>query len=143
MALSQNITVSCNAYAYGQWKNSYQLQCEQCGLVFNDERISAPSKLATERERLSKIDATETDMVEIALAFHAADVFPGQSQEAIIDRVRVLSGLAMENWVQLGANIRRRGSLKFLARLMKFLSAHNEEVEENGRANRRPNLLQK
>jgi hypothetical protein len=89
------------------------------------------------------IQATETDMVEFGLAIHAAHIFPHLTQEAIMDKVRKFSGLPLENWEQLGANIRRRGSLKLLPRLQKCLTERNEEIQENGRVNRRPKFPEK
>lgn len=147
MALSLELTITADPWRYAQWKECFQSGCEQLGLVLNDGHPSGPPSglltPTTASTRATKVDATETDMVELALAMHAAGVFPDLSQEAIIDRFRALSGLPLENWVQLGANIRRRGKLKLLERLMHSLLAHNDEVEENGRVNRRPKLLQK
>jgi hypothetical protein len=94
-------------------------------------------------ETPTDIDAKETDMVEIGLAIHAAKVFPRLTQEAIMDKMRRFSGLPLENWEQLGANIRRRDSLKFLDRLQNSLSERNEEIKENGRANRQPKFPKK
>lgn len=94
-------------------------------------------------ETPAAIDATETDIVELGLGIHAARLFPGDTQEDIMERMRKFSGLSLENWEQLGANIRRRGSLKLLPRLQNSLSERNEEIKENGRANRRPKFPEK
>ena len=102
--------------------------------LWGDRRpeLSAPAQTPT------AVHAKETDIVELGLALHAAGIFPGLTQEAIMDRMRQLSGFPLQNWEQLGANIRRRDSLKFLDRLRKCLWEHNEEIKENGHANRRP-----
>ena len=97
----------------------------------------APAQMPT------AVHATETDMVELGLAIHAAGVFPGLTQEAIINNMPQLSGLPLENWQQLGANIRRRESLTFLDRLRDSLEERNEEIKENGRANRQPKFPKK
>jgi hypothetical protein len=101
------------------------------------------SALPEPEEKPADINATETDIVELGLAVHASRVFPGDTQEDVMDRMRRFSGLPLQNWEQLGANIRRRGSLKFLYRLETSLSDRNEEIKENGRANRRPKFPQK
>ena len=103
---------------------------------------SAPSALTAPTESPT-IHATETDFVELGLALHAAGVFPNLTQESIMDRMRQLSGLPLQNWEQLGANIRRREKLTFLDRLQDSLTDRNEEIKENGRANRRPKHPQK
>jgi len=101
------------------------------------------SALPEPKETPTDINATETDIVELGLAIHASRVFPGDTQEDIMDRMRKLSGLPLQNWEQLGANIRRRDSLKLLPRLQNSLTERNEEIKENGRANRRPKFPQK
>lgn len=102
-----------------------------------------PLALPEPEETPAAIDATETDIVELGLGIHAARLFPGDTQEDIMERMRKFSGLSLENWEQLGANIRRRGSLKLLPRLQNSLSERNEEIKENGRANRRPKFPEK
>jgi hypothetical protein len=84
------------------------------------------------------VRATETDFVEVVLAMHACGVFPTLTQEAIIERMRRFCELPLQNWQQLGANIRRRRTLTFLERLLKSLEERNEDISENGNANRRP-----
>ena len=117
--------------------------------VSEDESVVYPwkgiqsSEASAPKEAPPVVSATETDFVEIGLAFHAAHIFPTLTQENIMDMMRKLSGLPLANWEQLGANIRRRESLTFLARLQNGLVDRNEEIKENGRANRRPKLPQK
>jgi hypothetical protein len=118
MSLSLTFSFTGEVDEYKKWRDSCPL-------------------LAPIPEEKPDIDATETDMVEFALGLHAARVFPG-TQEDIIEKVRRFSGLPLENWVQLGQNIRQRGYLKFLDRIKNSLMERNEEIQENGRANRRP-----
>ena len=94
-------------------------------------------------QKQTAIHATETDFVELGLALHAADVYPGETQEKVMDRMRQESGYPLAHWEQLGANIRRRGKLTFLYRLINSLEERNKEIEENGRANKRPKFGQK
>jgi hypothetical protein len=106
---------------------------------WGDHPLASPEP----KETPPDIDATETDVVELGLAIHATRVYPGDTQEDVMDRMRKFSGLPLENWEQLGANIRRRGTLKFLDRLRNSLSERNEEIKENGRANRQPKFPRK
>ncbi len=125
MTLFQNVTLTVDVNLIVSWRENRLLA------------LPAPEEAPT------AIRATETDMVELALALHAAGVFPNATQEAVIDKMRQLSGLPLQSWQQLGANIRRRDSLKFLDRLQNSLGERNEEIKENGRANRRPKFPQK
>jgi hypothetical protein len=99
-----------------------------------DRLVAEPAPTETPTE----IDASETDFVELGLCIHAAGIYPTLTQEAIMGWMRQFSGLPLQNWEQLAANIRRRGSLKFIDRLGDSLMERNEEIKENGRANRRP-----
>jgi len=124
----------------GCLKASYLLAYEQYGTLLKQElsldRIS--SKITEEKP--PKTNATATDWVELGLALHATVVFPSCTQEAIMDRIRRLSGMPLEHWEQLGANVRKRKSgLEFLDRLKANLAARNKEIEDEGRARRRPN----
>jgi hypothetical protein len=125
MTLSKNMTLTSDATHIVSWWGNHLLAMPE------------PEKTPGD------INATETDIVELGLAIHAGRVFPGDTQEDIMDRMRKFSGLPLQNWEQLGANIRRRDSLKFLYRLIKSLSERNEEIKENGRANRHPKFPQK
>jgi hypothetical protein len=89
------------------------------------------------------VRATETDFVEFGLALHAKGVFPDLTQEDIICKMRQLCGFPLQNWQQLAANIRRRGSLTFIELLLNSLEERNEEIKENGCANRRPKFPKK
>jgi hypothetical protein len=125
MTLSGNVTLSINVTLIESW--------------WGNQPLALPEPEKTP----SDINATETDIVELGLAFHAYRLFPGETQEETMERMRKFSGLPLQNWEQLGANIRRRGSLKFLPRLQKCLTERNEEIQENGRANRRPKFPEK
>ena len=124
--MGENVTCSADISCYANWSYTY----------LSPERLPAGAV----GDKPPKVDATETDMVEFALALHAARVFPDWTQETIIDRMRSFSGLPLKNWVQLGANIRQRNSLTFLDRLKNSLKAHNEEIDDDRRARRRPNI---
>ena len=126
MTLPGNVTLTLDVTLIVSWWGNYPLALPE-----------------PEETPADDIDATETDVVELGLAIHAARVFPGDTQEDVMDRMRKFSGLPLENWEQLGANIRRRGSLKLLPRLLNSLSERNEEIRENGRANRRPKFPEK
>jgi hypothetical protein len=127
MALPNNVTLSVNGNPILMWRTEAELDLPAS---------TAPAQTQSP----TTILASETDIVEFGLAIHAAGVFPGLTQEAIMDKMRQFSGLPLEHWQQLGANIRRRDSLKFLPRLEDSLSERNEDIKEHGRACRRPRL---
>ena len=75
-----------------------------------------------------KVDASATDIVELVLAFHAKGFFVVEGQPAtqkwLIEWAEQAFGMPLNNWEQLGVNIRSRksGELKFLGELMKNLN---------------------
>ncbi|HET6253288.1 MAG TPA: hypothetical protein VFE32_04415 [Puia sp.] len=89
-------------------------------------------------EKPLKVNATETEIVEFFLGWHAAGIFPDLSQEALIERVRRFTGLPLKNWPHLAQNIRRRNSgLTFFDRLKDSLTDRNKEILELGHAPKR------
>ena len=109
------------------------LAYQEYGRSLQEEIAGACRPLTVPGEKM-ETNATETELVELAMALHAAGVFSvdgyDASQEYIINWVRGWSGQALKNWQQLASNIRNRklSNLKFLERLKNGLAGRNDRI---------------
>jgi hypothetical protein len=85
-----------------------------------------------------KINATQTDFAELGYGLHFLKVWPGETLEEVIERMRALSGYELKNWSHLDQNIRNRDPEKsFLLRMSNILTDRGENLDEGKRARRR------
>ena len=149
----------CEYYYSGETKDDWQIYkitnsgCllkatliayEQYGEVLHNE-LSRSKEFVTEEPQKDynlKIKATETDIVELAFAFHAAKVVmvngKNATQEFLIIAMRKIFNMPLANWEGLAKNARMRTKteVKFLERLTNALSEHNRELLDQNPARR-------